>query len=130
MRVRMLGVLLAALVLGGCAFTNPVNTPLLTALDGVVQPGSTEAQIALGSVFVPVGVGCGALDVAVVHPIQSLGFAAEDTRRALWSEPADDFSEEVALAVPKALFTPVVYAFFWVGESLFDLRPQERKGAQ
>ena len=130
MRIRLLGVALAALAVGGCAFTNPDNTPLLTLLDGALEPASTGAKVALAPVFIPVGVTCGALDIGVLHPIQSLGLAAEDTYAALWSQPEGPLGRQVALAFPKAAFTPVVYAACWLGESLFDLHPRNAEGSR
>jgi len=111
------------LALGGCAFQNPRNTPILTALDRSVKPKTTTTQVALGVVFVPVGVVSGALDIAVVHPLRSIVLGGEDTWRAVWAEPSGTFAEQSLLFVPKAAVTPVVFAFCWLGESLFDLRP-------
>lgn len=129
MFVRILAPTLLALAAAGCAFSNPANTPLLTALDGVVEPQSAGAKVALAPVFVPAGVACGALDIAVLHPLQSLWFAAEDTWRSVWAAPSGSFGQQAALFVPKAAATPVVYAFCWIGETLFDLRPQKPKGS-
>jgi len=130
MFVRILAVALLALAAGGCAFSNPANTPLLTALDGVVEPDSAGAKVALAPVFVPAGVACGALDVGVLHPLQSLWFAAEDTWGSVWAAPGGSLGEQAALFVPKAAATPVVYVVCWIGETLFDLRPRKTKEPQ
>jgi len=130
MFMRSLAMTLLALAAGGCAFSNPANTPLLTALDGVVEPQSPGAEAALAPVFVPAGVACGALDVAVLHPLQSLWFAAEDTWSSVWAAPGGSFGRQTALFVPKVAASPVVYAFCWIGETLFDLRPQTTKEPQ
>lgn len=127
MCIRLFGITILACALGGCAFTNPDNTPLLTALDGAIQPESTWAKIAMGPVFVPVGVTCGVLDVAAVHPARALAFAGQDTWRVVWANPSGSFAQQAALALPKAVVTPVVYVFCWIGECLFDLRPQKAK---
>ena len=125
MRTACLCLTLAATLAAGCAFTNPDNTPLLTALDNSVRPESTTEKILLTPVFVPVGLACGALDICLVHPIRALGFAGEDTYHAVWADPRGSFAAQSLKAIPKAVVTPVVFAFCWVGESLFDLRPQE-----
>ncbi|MFH1731778.1 MAG: hypothetical protein ABIF82_09025 [Planctomycetota bacterium] len=127
MFVRTLAIALLALAAGGCAFSNRANTPLLTALDGAVEPKSTGAKVALAPVFIPAGMACGALDIALLHPLQSLWFAAEDTWSSVWAAPSGSFVQQAALFVPKAAASPVVYAFCWVGETLFDLRPQKTK---
>ena len=119
---RLLIPVLLALALGGCAFINPQNTPLLTTLDAAVKPDTAWSKIALGPVFVPVGVGCALLDIGVVHPLHSVWLAAVDTRDALWAKSSGSFAEQALMAVPKAAVTPVVFAFCWLGESLFDLR--------
>lgn len=125
MQARLLAVVLLALTLGGCAFTNPQNTPLLTALDEAVRPETTWGKIALGPIFVPVGVTCAVLDICVVHPLHAVGLGAEDTWQTLWMKPSDSFAERALLFVPKLAATPVVFGFCWLGESLFDLRPQK-----
>lgn len=130
MFVRTLAMTLLALAAGGCAFSNPANTPLLTALDGVVAPESTGAKVALAPVFVPAGMACGALDVVVLHPLQSLWFAAEDTWSSVWAAPSGSVGQQAALFVPKVAVSPVVYAFCWIGETLFDLRPRKTKEPQ
>ena len=121
MRARWLLVLLAALAVGGCAFTNPQNTPLLTALDEAIEPGPVWAKAALGPVFVPVGVACGALDLAVVHPVHSIALGAADTWADVWADPQGSVMEEIALFVPKVAVTPLVFAHRWAGHSLFNI---------
>ena len=123
-------VALLALVLGGCACANPKNTPLLTALDGLVKPETTGEKVALAPVFVPVGAACGALDIAVVHPLHSVLLAGEDTWRAVWAQPQGSFVERSIAFVPKAAVTPVVFAFCWLGESLFNVRDPGGQVAQ
>jgi len=128
MRIRILAAVLLALTLGGCAFTNPKNTPLLTALDGWVTPETTGEKVALAPVFVPVGMACGALDICVVHPVQAAGLAAGDTWKLLWSKPPDSFTEQLLEFVPKAVISPVVFSFCWVGRSLFDVDRLGQRG--
>jgi hypothetical protein len=125
MRIACLCLTLAAMLTAGCAFTNPNNTPLLTMLDESVAPESATGKALLSPVFVPVGLASGVLDICLIHPIRALGFASEDTYRVVWADPKGSFAAQSLRAVPKAVVTPVVFAFCWVGESLFDLRPQE-----
>jgi hypothetical protein len=120
--VMVAGLLLAA---AGCACSNPRNTPLLTALDDSVTPGTTTAKVAWGPVFVPVGVTCGALDILVLHPTHALKLGAEDTYGVLWKDPAGTPAEQTVAFLPKAVATPVVFTFCWLGESAFDLRPRK-----
>jgi hypothetical protein len=129
--MRVCLVLAAALAAGGCAFNNPANTPLLTALDGAVQPESTAAKVALGPVFVPVGVTCGVLDICVVHPAQSVPRAASDAWRVVWKNAGGSFTQQSLLFVPRVVTTPVVFCFAWARRSLFDVnRPHRGMGAQ
>lgn len=130
MMLRLVVVVAVASAVGGCAFTNPDNTPLLTALDDLVQPESAWESVVMGPVFVPIGVTCAALDIAAVHPARALVFAGQDTWRAVWAKPAGSFARQAALALPKLAVTPVVFVFAWTGESLFDLRPQQAKESQ
>ena len=124
------GMALLVLLLGGCAFRNPRNTPLLTTLDKHVAPRTMAAKVALGLVFVPAGVTAGVLDIAAVHPAHSIVLGAEDTWKAVWAEPSGGFVEQSLMFLPKAAVTPVAFAFCWLGESLFDLRPEEAGGGQ
>jgi len=127
MRARVCIPLVLTLVLGGCAFTNPRNTPALSALDRAVRPETTLGKAALAPVFVPVGVACGALDICVLHPVRAAGYAAADTWRAVWADSRLSHTEQALLLVPKAAVSPVVFAFCWFGESFFNLRPDSAK---
>ena len=124
MRIRAWGGVLLVLAAAGCACQNPNNTPLLTALDEGVQPESASEKVWMGALFVPVTIVAGAADVAVLHPVQALGLAAEDAHRALWAGGRGSATEKALTFVPKLALTPVVFAVAWVGESLFDLRPE------
>lgn len=127
MRRRALLWGLLALAAGGCAFNDPANTPLLTALDKAVQPETTWGKISLGAVFVPVGAVCGVLDIAVVHPAHSLYLAGGRTRQDLWVAPDAKFGERALLFVPNLLLTPFVFGGHWLGYALFDLRVEEEQ---
>lgn len=127
MMMRLVVVVAVASAVGGCAFTNPNNTPLLTALDDLVQPDSAWETVVMGPVFVPVGVACAALDIVVVHPARALVCAGQDTWRVVWAKPSGSFARQAALALPKLAVTPAVFVFAWAGESMFDLRPQQAK---
>ncbi len=111
------------LALSGCAFNNPKNTPLLTALDGVMQPETTQSKVAWGVVFVPVGVAAGAADVLIIHPIQSIELAARDTWVVVWANPPGPPVRQAALFLPKLVLTPMVFGLRWFGNSLFDVQP-------
>jgi len=119
--------MLFVIALGGCAWNNPANRPLLSALDEWVQPEGLGEKLLLGPIVVPAAVLCGALDIAVIHPLRSIVFGAEDTWRVLWAEPSGSFVERSLLFVARAAATPVVFAFCWFSESLFDLRPQSAR---
>ena len=125
MRIACLCLLLAAVLAGGCAFTNPDNARILTALDNAIEPETTSGKVLLSPVTVPLGLVGGALDICVVHPTYALAYAGEDTYRAVWAGPQGSFASQAIKVVPKAAVTPVVFVFCWLGESLFDLRPQE-----
>ncbi|MFW6107884.1 MAG: hypothetical protein ACOC70_01665 [bacterium] len=121
MRWRLAAAVLLLPLLGGCAFTNPKNTPLLTYLDNNVRPETRAEQIGLAPFTVPVGMACGALDIAVLHPIQAGGHAAADTWDILWARPGGAVSRQVLEFPLKAAGTPVVFAFIWLNRSLFDV---------
>jgi len=128
MSARLLVVAFVALTVSGCAFLNRANTPLLNALDEAVRPETTLAKVALGPIFVPAGVLCAALDIAVVHPVQSVGFAAAHTGRVLWTGQQGPLSERVLLFVPKLAATPLMFTVVWLADSVFDLRRQKGTG--
>jgi len=130
MRIGALLLGLLALAAGGCAFNDPANTPLLTALDKAVKPETTWGQVSLGVVFVPVGAMCGVLDIAVVHPAHSVYLAGGRTWQDLWVAPDATFGERALLFVPKLALTPLVFAHRWLGYALFDLRADEEKEAK
>ena len=122
MRARFLAIAFLASAVGGCAFMDPHNTPLLTALDKSMRPKTTGEKIAYGPVFVPVGVVCGVLDVCLVHPAQAAVLAGKDTWNLMWAKSRGSFTEQCLEFLPKAAVTPVLFAFSWVGRSLFDVR--------
>ncbi|MFO7897524.1 MAG: hypothetical protein R6V58_00515 [Planctomycetota bacterium] len=130
MRWRLPAAVLLLPLLGGCAFTNAKNTPLLTYLDNNVRPETRAEEIGLAPLAVPVAMTCGALDIAVLHPIQASGNAAADTWDILWAKPGGAVSRQVLEFPLKAVGTPVVFAFIWLNRSLFDVerlsRPPER----
>lgn len=130
MRTGALLMGLLALAASGCAFNNPANTPLLTALDDVVKPETTWGKVSLGVVFVPVGAVCGVLDIAVIHPAHELYLASGRTWQDLWVTPDATFGERALLFVPKVLLTPFVFGGHWLGGALFDLRTEEQKEAK
>jgi hypothetical protein len=118
-------VLGCAVLAGGCACRNSANTPLLASLDRAVQPKTTGQRILYGIPLVPAATVAALVDIAVIHPARSLGYAAEVTRSALWTESAGTYTERTLVFVPKVLVTPVVYAGAWLVVSLFDLPPQK-----
>ena len=121
MRKLVLLLLLIAPALPGCAFVDEDNRPLTTALDNLVKPESTSAKVALAPVFILVGTTSIALDVAVLHPIQVIPEAVEDTYEVIWEDPSGTYVTQTFLFVPKVAATPVVFGFDWLGRSLFDI---------
>jgi hypothetical protein len=129
MQQRWLALALGALMLGGCAFQNPKNTPILTTLDKHVQPESTGAKIGYGLFWVPAGVVCGLTDVFIAHPIQATGPAARATVDAMWNTKGQSFIQQTILFVPRVAFTPVVFVATWLFESAFDVPHPEKSPA-
>lgn len=121
MRTMMVLLLAAAVVLPGCAFMKEDNRPLTTALDDVVDPESTGAKVAMAPLFIPVGAASLVLDVAVIHPIQVVPDAIEDTYEIVWEDPSGTYVTQTFLLVPKLALTPVIFVFDWFGRSVFDI---------
>jgi hypothetical protein len=123
MKPRWLLLSLVALTVGGCAFQNPKNTPILTALDEQVTPESTSAKVAYGIFWVPAGVACGLTDLLVAHPVQATVPAARRTGGAVWSTDGQSFVERSLLFLPRVAATPVVFTATWLFHCAFDMPP-------
>jgi len=121
MRTIMSLLLAAAIALPGCAFVEEDNRPLTTALDELVEPESTAAQVALAPVFIPVGTVTLLADVCVLHPLAVIPDAADDTYEIIWENPSGTYVTQTFLFAPKLICTPVVFGFDWLGRSLFDV---------
>ena len=117
------------LALPGCAFLNRDNTPITNYVEEKLSPESARAQEALVPVLWPVATVTLIADAAVLHPISVVDDAFEDTRDVLWDD--FDWDEEYATECFKlpwrAIFTPIVFGFDFLGRSLFDIEPHDRR---
>jgi hypothetical protein len=121
MRRTILILLVAAVLLPGCAVFEEDNRMLTSALDDAVEPESTGAKIALSPVFIPVGVASIVVDAVVIHPISEIPNAADDTYELVWEDPEGSYVTQTFLLAPKLVVTPVVFVFTWLGRSMFDI---------
>jgi hypothetical protein len=68
-------------------------------------------------------------DAAVIHPISVVDDAVEDTRDALWDEFDWDakYATECFKLPWRAIFTPIVFGFDFLGRALFDIPPHGQR---
>ena len=107
----------------GCAFMNRDNTPVTNLVEEKLSPESARATEALVPVVWPVAAATLTADTLVVHPASVLDDAVKDTHDCLWDE--FDWDTEYATECFKlpwrAVFTPIVFGFDWLGRSVFDI---------
>jgi hypothetical protein len=99
------------------------NRRLLNRADEEIQPSSPTSQVALTPVMVPAGTVLLSADIAVIHPIDSMGHAVHDTGTFLWEDVGQTGSafRGVLLLVPRVVATPVVLTGDFAVRSLFDV---------
>lgn len=118
-------VCLSLLSLGGCAWTNRDNRPLWNAFENHLVPDSATAFALTLPLTVPGGLLAILGDTFVVHPIRVTDDAAMDASD-VWDSLtiADEHYYTNVATVPfRAIGTPIVFAFSWLGRSLFDVPP-------
>ncbi len=119
---RLFAFLLAALLLGGCAFFNHKNRRLTNLLDEKIQPKSTVTKVLLVPVVLPLGFAALSADFLVVHPLSTLPDCFEDTARIIWRNPSGGVVQQTFLFVPKVILTPVLFLGDFIFRSLFDIK--------
>ena len=117
--------LAAILALPGCAFLNRENTPITNFVERKLSPQSPQAREALVPVVWPLAVTTLIADAALVHPVSVVDDAIHDTQDALWDEFDWDnqYATECFKLPWRAVFTPIVFGFDWLGRTLFDIKP-------
>ncbi len=115
----------------GIAINNRQNTPVTNAVEERLSAASPGAQTLLIPAVWPVAAATLAVDALVVHPYSVVDDALEDTRDALW----DDFDWDTQYATEcftlpwRAVLTPIVFGFDWLGRAIFDVQPHGYKEA-
>jgi len=122
---RLLLVLLIAGLAGGCAWTDPANRPLWNAFETQLVPEGDGAFYATLPLTVPAGLLAIVLDTFVVHPAQvaddAWGDAGDLWRELPWAE---QYYTQLALLPFRAIGTPIVFVFSFLGRSCFDIEPR------
>ncbi|GEM_PF-2775103 len=123
-RRAVLALVLASLTvgLGGCAFLQEQNRPLLNALDRRIQPANPWAMVALSPVMIPTGLVVGALDAVAAHPIGSIPEAAGGIRRTYFAHEDEAFLESALFFVPRLAVAVPDFALLWTLRA-FWMRP-------
>lgn len=107
--------------LAGCAFLDEDNRRTLNYLDAHAAPESAAARWALSPVALPIALGAGALDAAVVHPATQLDDAWRDTVDLLWDYEQDSSFRAVLLTPLAVMATPPVFCGDWLLRAVFDV---------
>ena len=117
--------LAAILALPGCAFLNRENTPITNFVEKKLSPESPQAREALVPVVWPLAATTLIADAVFVHPVSVVDDAIRDTQDALWDEFDWDtrYATECFKLPWRAVFTPIVFGFDWLGRTLFDIEP-------
>ncbi len=123
-RLALLLVLSVACLPGGCAWSNRANRPLWNAFETHLVPESDGAFYATLPLTVPAGLLAIVLDTFVVHPAQvaddAWGDASDLWRDVPWPEK---YYTQLALLPFRAIGTPIVFVFAFLGRSCFDISP-------
>ena len=110
----------------GCAWSNPDSRPVWNTFEHNLVPEDPTAFYASLPLTAPLGLLAIVVDTFVAHPLQVVDDAGNDALD-LWRNGNVDYEgayyTEMAFTVPRAAVTPVVFAFSWLGRSLFDIPP-------
>ncbi|MCB9896959.1 MAG: hypothetical protein H6825_03030 [Planctomycetes bacterium] len=107
--------LVALLLLAGCAVARPEHRHLLTALDEYATPASSTARWLLVPVALPAGVGAYVIDSFVVNPVRAADDAWFDTVDLLWTSHEESTFRRILWVPFAVVLTPVVLVGDWVG---------------
>jgi len=141
MKLSPIAALTLMLLLNGCAVFNPRNTPSLNWVDEHLLPEKQPKRGLVYPLVLPVGLVAVSIDALIVHPLQVVDDAAEDTDEVLWDhfDWDTEYVTECASLIPRAALTPPVFAIDFLGRSAFDFdedapdrrsRDQRRRDAQ
>ncbi len=122
--MKHLSLIMVALVLGSlnsCAFTNPKNTPLVTGVDKALGGEDKDGWLSIAAI--PLALPLGLVDVTIVHPVQVVDDAAQDTWDLLWEHNVQGAAMRSFLFFPRVTLTPIIFTGDWVGRALFDIPP-------
>lgn len=114
--------------LTGCAWSNPANRPVWNSFEKHLVPEQDTAFYATLPLTVPAGLVAIVVDTVFVHPVQVTDDAAGDAVD-LWRELDwhKEYYTELGFLPLRALATPIVFVFSWLGRSCFDIDPRESK---
>jgi hypothetical protein len=116
-----LAVVIVSFILNHCAFMNSSNRILTNQLDSNIQPSETYQEILLAPVVVPVGSVALLTDAFILHPLSVFPKTIYKTYEIIWEDPSGGVIRQSFLFIPKIAFTPITFAFTWLGYSLFDI---------
>jgi hypothetical protein len=111
----------SAILLCGCAISNPDNRRTMNKLDEWVQPESTTAKVALAPVGIPVGTAAGLTDMLIVHPVCVIPDAADDVYELYWKPREMDAFRKTLLIPFCVILTPPTFVGDWLFRSIFDV---------
>ncbi|MHC4695900.1 MAG: hypothetical protein ACYTFA_04050 [Planctomycetota bacterium] len=113
----------------GCAFMNRDNTPVTNYVEEKLTPESARVSDALVPLVWPVAAATLTADTLVVHPASVVDDAVKDTRDCLWDnfEWDTEYATECFKLPWRAVFTPIVFGFDWLGRSIFDIPRYDHK---
>ncbi|OPY11562.1 MAG: hypothetical protein A4E66_01330 [Syntrophus sp. PtaB.Bin001] len=117
--------LIALLVLGGCAFKNRNNTPLLNLTEKHLVPKTQPAKAFSYPITIPLSFLAVMVDIVIIHPVMVTDDAARDAKDLLWTISESDWENRylttTASCVPRTVATPIFFVGDWLARSLFDI---------
>ncbi len=118
--------LVACLLVSGCAVGEVANRRTLNELDHHLTPSTATGRWAAAPVAFPTALVSLAADAFVVHPSTVFDDAWRDTRDWLWTpDPSESRFRRAVLFPVTLLATPFVYVGDWLARAAFALGPND-----
>lgn len=121
--LKQILIVLSILSIQNCAFFNAKNRPLTSYLDEKwkVEENATTKKIIYAPVAIPVGITSLALDIVLLHPLETISPSTKDTYQFFWENPQGGTLSQVFLFIPKVVLSPAFWILDVIIRSVFDV---------